>query len=246
MNMYKRLLILVVVQATALPSIALAQTTTIVNPASPSSNAVSQLPENVDPRHANSLLEPRYPRYQVRSGDIFDLIVENVPEFNQALTVQPDGFIALRELGYIHVQGLTSQQIADLLRSKYATILHNPVLTVSLKTFENPYFIAGGEVKKPGKYEMRGDTTLVEAVELAGGFTEAAKHSHVLLFRRASDGQLDVKELDVKSMLRNASLNEDPHLLPGDMIYVPQNTLSKLKGFVMPRATIGPTIHQTP
>ena len=71
----------------------------------------------------------------------------------------------------------------EAVRQAYTGYLHDPQVAVALKDFEHPYFVAGGEVGKPGKSELRADTTVMEAgVEGAGGFTREAKHSQVLLF----------------------------------------------------------------
>jgi polysaccharide export outer membrane protein len=195
---------------------------------------------------AGPALQNRYPRYVLRAGDTVEISFRLSPEFDQTLTVQPDGFVTLRDAGDVHVQGLTTQELTQEIRKVYGRILHEPMITVVLKDFEKPYFIASGEVGKPGKYELRGQTTLVEAIAMAGGFNEAAKHSEVYLFRRVSDDAVEVKRLNVKRMLAKHNLNEDVILHPGDMFHVPQNMLSKLKGFVIPKATIGPRIDGRP
>ena len=80
--------------------------------------------------------------------------------------------------------------------------------------------------------------TLTEAVAMAGGFNETAKHSQVLLFRRVNDDWLEAKMFNVKQMLKQGNLHEDPTLHPGDMVYVPKNALSKIKPFI-PNAGVG-------
>jgi len=101
-----------------------------------------------------------------------------------------------------------------------------------LKEFEKPYFIVGGEVGKPGKYELRSDTTVVEAVQIAGGLTQQAKHSQVVLFRRVDSDLMEARLLNLKKLLKSSDLREDAHLKAGDLIYVPQNTLSKIARFL--------------
>jgi len=135
-------------------------------------------------------------------------------------------------LGDLHVLGKTIPELTQLLQVEYGKILQNPDFTVELKDFEKPYFIASGEVTHPGKYELRGDTTVAQAVAIAGGFNEQAKHSQVLLFRRVSDDWAEVIQLNVKKMLQEASLREDLHLQPGDMLFVPKNLLSKIERFI--------------
>jgi polysaccharide export outer membrane protein len=187
--------------------------------------------------------QQRHPRYLLRAGDVFDVNFEYSPEFNQTVNVQPDGFITLREAGDIYVQGLTLEQLNQAIRTGYKDVLHAPSIAIIPKNFEQPYFVVGGEVKTPGKFDLRGPMTVAQAVALAGGFTESAKHSHVLLFHRESPDQaIVVHTLNVKRMLNHEDLKEDAELRPGDMIYVPQNTISKIKGYVIPKATVGPTV----
>jgi polysaccharide biosynthesis/export protein len=183
-------------------------------------------------------LHRRNPRYQLCKDDVLQLTFALTPEFNQTVTVQPDGFITLFAVGDLHVEGQTVPDVTESIRAAYEKTLHSPILTVRLMDFEKPYFIAGGEVGHPGKYELRGDTTLLQAVAIAGGFTEGSKHSRVWLFRRVSNDWVETQQFDLKKMLNSGNLSEDAHLRPGDMLYVPKNTLSKVKRFI-PVATVG-------
>jgi polysaccharide export outer membrane protein len=178
------------------------------------------------------VLQQRNPRYQLSKGDTFDLTFPFTPEFNQTVTVHPDGYITLTDVGDLFVAGKTIPELRELLQTTDATTLHNPVINVVLKDFEKPYFIAGGDVAHPGKYDLRADTTLTEAVAIAGGFTESSKHSQVLLFRRVSTDWAEVKVLNVKKMFQAGNLTEDLHLEPGDMFFVPQNRISKIKKWI--------------
>src|SRR5215469_1152610 len=127
----------------------------------------------------NSAKEPQFnmrsPRYKLAPGDSFDLNFELSPEFNQtAVAVQPDGFATLRGVGDIKVQGLTVPELTQTLRTAYSKILNDPIISVNLKDFEKPYFVADGRVGHPGKYDLRGDTTLTQAIAIAGGFSEGS------------------------------------------------------------------------
>ncbi len=183
-------------------------------------------------------LHHRNPRYQLVKDDVLQLNFALTPEFNQTVTVQPDGFITLLGVGDLHVEGQTVPDVTESIRAAYAKTLHNAILTVRLTEFEKPYFVAGGEVGHPGKFELRGDTTMTEAVAIAGGFTESSKHSQVWLFRRVSNDWVETRQFDLKKMLKSGNLREDAHLRPGDMLYVPRNTYSKIKRFI-PVATLG-------
>jgi polysaccharide export outer membrane protein len=173
-------------------------------------------------------LQQRNPRYLVQKGDVIVLDFPFTPEFNETVTVQPDGFVSLRGLDDMHVEGMTTPLMQESLRKAYTKILHEPVVTVTLQSFVTPSFVAYGEVGKPGKYDLHGDTTVAQAIGIAGGFTGSAKHSQVYLFRRVSDDWVSAQKIDVKHMLKSGNLAEDLHLQPGDMLYVPKSTLSKL------------------
>jgi polysaccharide export outer membrane protein len=166
-------------------------------------------------------------RYRITPGDVIELKFPFVPELDQTVTVQPDGFITLKEIEDVSVQGRTVSQAKDAIRAAYEPMVREPVLTVTLTQFEKPYFVASGQVKSPGRYELRGATTLTQALAFAGGALAGADLSEVLLVRRHGDG-VEVKEIDVKHMLAKRDLSEDPLLRPGDMLVVGKSVIGKL------------------
>jgi polysaccharide export outer membrane protein len=183
-------------------------------------------------------LHERNPRYRLRRGDTFDLDFALSPEFNQTVAVQPDGYITLKGAGSIFVEGQTVPELTETVKAAYAKTLHDPVIAIALKDFEKPYFIASGQVSKPGKYDLRSDLTVTEAVAIAGGFNDKAKHSQVVLFRPVPGGGYEAKLLNVKKLLASRNLSEDVQLQPGDMLYVPQNAFSKIRPF-LPTSSMG-------
>ena len=183
-------------------------------------------------------LHERYPRYRLRRGDTFDLDFALSPEFNQIVAVQPDGFVTLKGVGSIFVAGETVPELTETVKGAYAKTLHDPVIAIALKDFEKPYFIASGQVEKPGKYDLRSDLTVTEGVAIAGGFNDKAKHTQVVLFRPVPGGGYEAKLLNVKKLLATRNLSEDVQLQPGDMLYVPQNALSKIRPF-LPTSSMG-------
>jgi polysaccharide export outer membrane protein len=181
----------------------------------------------------NSLLGGnRHPLYQLQPNDVVEISFTVAPEFNQTLTVQPDGYVALKDVGLVEVQGLNLAEFRDAVRNAYEGYLHDPQVAVALKEFEKPYFIVGGEVCKPGKYELRSDTTVAEAVQIAGGLTQQSKHSQVVLFRRVDGELMESRLINLKKLLKQSDLKEDAHLRPGDLVYVPQNAISKIARFL--------------
>lgn len=184
------------------------------------------------------VLQQRNARYRLCASDAITLTFPLTPEFNQTVNIQPDGFASLAGAGDVHLEGLTTQESVPAVQAAYSKILHDPLVTIELKDFNKPYFIVGGQVSKPGKFDLRGYTTATEAVAMAGGFNESAKHSQVLLFRRVNNNWLEVQTLDLKHILQGHDVREDVEIRPGDMLFVPQNLISKIKKFI-PNSSFG-------
>jgi len=215
------------------PAAAATPTPTAADPA-----ADNPVPANAPASAGPDFKKDRSPRYHIEPGDSFDVSFELSPEFNQTVSVQPDGFVTLRGVGDLRVAGETVPELTASLRGAYAKILNDPSISVVLKEFEKPYFIADGQVAKPGKYEMHGQMTLIQAIAIAGGFQSSAKHSQVLLFRRVDDQWTEAKLINVKKMQKSGNLSEDPFLHPGDMLFVPKTALSKIDRFI-PNLSMG-------
>jgi len=194
-------------------------TTGTSSPAAGSANA-----QNTSAPHFSQ----REPRYKLTRNDVVNITFPFTPEYNQVVTVQPDGFINLKQLPDMKVEGMNTSELTAALTTAYSKQLHDPVITITLQTFVAPYFIANGEVKNPGKFQLSGDTSVTQAIGIAGGFTSAAKHSEVYLFRRVSNEWVSAQKIDVKHMLASANLAEDQHVEAGDMIFVPKNKIAKL------------------
>ncbi len=225
----------------ALLQVSAAQTATTSTPAGNAivADAVKPAGDAVKPAGDAPQFKSRNPRYRIEAGDTFDLTFDLSPEFNQlAVAVQPDGFVSLRAVGDIKVAGETVPELTQTVRQAYGKILNNPVISITLKEFEKPYFVADGQVAKPGKYEMHGNMTVTQAIAVAGGFQSAAKHSQVVLFRRVDDQWTEAKLINVKKMEKDRDLREDPFLHNGDMLFVPKNTMSKIDRFI-PNLSMG-------
>jgi polysaccharide export outer membrane protein len=189
------------------------------------------------PAWSPALTGVRRPLYRLCKSDVAAIHFTYSPEFDQTVSVQPDGYIALRGVKQLPAEGVTVPELQDAIARAYAGVLRDPEVSIELKDFDKPYFIVAGEVNHQGKFELRSDITVTEAVAVAGGLTPRAKHSQIVLFRRVSDGLVESRLLDVKSMLKSRSLGEDIHLRPGDLLFVPQNLISKIKQY-MPTSSL--------
>ncbi len=171
-------------------------------------------------------------RYRLQPGDVLEVQFRYSPEFNQTVTVQPDGYISLEIGGDLKVAGFTIEQTRLAILRQASQRLHDPVATIVLKEFQKPYFVVAGEVAQPGKIEMRERVTALQAIMLAGGMKESAKSSQVVVYRTINSDYAEVKVLNLKSIRRTSDLENDLTLQAGDMVYVPRDKLSKVERFV--------------
>lgn len=171
-------------------------------------------------------------RYRLVSGDVIDVIYRYTPEFNQTVTIQPDGYVLLEIVGDLKVMGLTLEQTRQKILEKAGVRLKDPEVTLLLKEFQKSYFVVSGEVAQAGKFEMRESITALQAVMMAGGFKESAKVSQIVVFRKLNAEFAEVKTLNLKKVKKTSDLENDLMLQSGDIIFVPRNTFSKIEKFV--------------
>jgi polysaccharide export outer membrane protein len=176
-------------------------------------------------------LQHRNPRYKVMKNDVITVSFPLSPELNQKVTVLPDGYIILLNAGSVYIQGMTVPEITEALKKAYSGILHDPIIDVDLVDFQRPYFVALGQVTKPGQYDLRYDMTVTQAVAVAGGFAPTAK-TQLLLYHPISPTMMEVKRLNIKDILNGKNVNEEAHLSPGDMIFVPEKAITKFRKYV--------------
>src|SRR5712692_11855589 len=83
----------------------------------------------------------RRPLYRLRPSDVLQVTFTVSPEFDQTLTVQPDGYVTLKDAEMFFAQGLTLEEFREAVQRAYLGYLHEPQVAVALKDFEHAYFI---------------------------------------------------------------------------------------------------------
>lgn len=168
----------------------------------------------------------RYPAYQLERSDVLEVKYRYTPEFDQTLTVGPDGRVSLVGLGDLHAAGLTLDKFRHDVEVLSSKKLVKPVVTVTLKEFDKPHVYVEGEVNTPGRVDFRSDISIGDAIAMAGGVKNSGNQSQILVLNRA-DGKTHV--INLKKLVDQHHLEEVDVLNPGDVIYVPQNGLSKVE-----------------
>ena len=113
--------------------------------------------------------------YRIQRGDKLSIKFFSHPELNEIdMLVRPDGYVSPQIINEIRAEGRTVAELKSELEKAYNEILLQPIITVSVVNFVAPRIFVGGQINKPGRYEMREAETLVQAIFLAGGFTRDA------------------------------------------------------------------------
>lgn len=176
-------------------------------------------------------LHPR-PVYTLHIGDVIELNYRLTPEFNQTVTVQPDGRVDLEVAGSVQVAGLTLVQVHDEIVNIASRQLNHPELAITLKKFQQPYVVVAGEVARPGKIDINENTTALQAIILAGGFISSARDTQVILFRHINGDTAEVRRLNLHNIKTGSQLERDAELEPGDMLLVTRNKMEHLSRFM--------------
>jgi polysaccharide export outer membrane protein len=183
---------------------------------------------------ASAQLRTREEPYRIQPSDQLQLSYRYSPEYDEALTVQPDGFVSLKLVGAVKISGLSLDEARARILDQLKTRLNDPEITLTLTDFVKPSYVVVGQVTSPGKYEMHGSVSAISAIAIAGGFKDNAKHSQVILFRRTSPDMAKTQILDLKKLMdpKHPKLEEDVALESGDLLVVPKNRVSKIADYV--------------
>jgi polysaccharide export outer membrane protein len=135
------------------------------------------------------------------------------------LVVRPDGKISMPLLQDVVAEGLTAAQLAETIRNGLSAYIVNPTVTVIVLQVNAPKYYVIGYVSRPGTYPLRGDTSVLQALALAGGLTQFASPRRIKLIR-ATRGKQEVKKINYYNIIDDGGKGN--YLLKsGDTIVVP-------------------------
>jgi len=181
---------------------------------------------------AQTVASPQNNRYILRPSDTLSLIYRYTPEYNATVTIQPDGYADFPLLGELNLAGLPLDKARALIMKDANVRLNDPEISISLKEFEKPYYVVGGEVNSPGRYEFRGPLTVLRALEIAGGIRTSGKETQILLIRPVSETLGQTQILNLKQAFNHGDVSNDQLIEPGDILLVPKTKLAKVKPYI--------------
>ena len=192
-------------------------------------------------KHKNStMIYPQFQRwietepvYHLYPGDQVDIVVASAPELSRTLTVGPDGRINMPMADPIMAAGKPISQVQQELKTQLAKQLRDPSIAVTPRAYGPQQVYVGGEVGQQGTYTLPGPIGAIEAIFMAGGLRDTAKTKQVAVLRRAPNGGMMMRTVNIGHGLDHiAHYNDVIQLRRGDIIFVPKNRLAEIGVFV--------------
>jgi len=160
------------------------------------------------------------PSYIIGSMDILEIQVWKEPDFSRQALVRPDGKITLPLLGDLHVSGMTTMALKELLTEKLKDFVDSPEVTVILVESRSKNFYIIGKVTQPGTYPLMKDMTVLQAISVAGGLGEWADADSIRIIRKSGETE-NILHFDYEKVISGKNLEQNIVLEPNDTIVVP-------------------------
>jgi polysaccharide export outer membrane protein len=157
--------------------------------------------------------------YKIGPEDVLYISVWENKELTLEVVVRPDGMISVPLVQDVQAEGLTSAELADVLYRKLLVYLKEPQVSVIVKQVNAPKVFVLGNVARPGPYPLRSEMSVLQALSLAGGFTQFASPRSIKLVRGTGLKQ-EVRKVNYYRMIDDDG-EGNYILMPGDTIVVP-------------------------
>lgn len=156
--------------------------------------------------------------YRIGPEDVIEVVVWNNEAVSRRVPVRPDGMISLPLVDEVRAAGLTPLELRSQLAAAFAKFIPNPSVFVIVQEIHSPRVLVVGEVARPGRYVIRGPTTVLDVVAEAGGLTEFASSSPATLVR-AHQGR--TQRFRVNARADEAAAKPAVVVQPGDVVVIP-------------------------
>ncbi len=160
------------------------------------------------------------PAYRIGPEDILDISVWNNDAVNRVVPVRPDGKISLPLVGDVQAAGLTPFALRDSLKISLASFIPDAEVSVVVREIHSFKVSVLGQVKLPGRYELRSSATVLDALALAGGFTDFAARSRILVIRQNGATSQRI-QFNYSEFVDPGHGGASPTVQPGDLVVVP-------------------------
>lgn len=170
------------------------------------------------------------PPYRIGEGDKLKVGFWRTPEFDEEVTVRPDGYISLKSAGEVLVADLTPAQASERVAGQSTRILRDPDVNVAVDDAISARVYVGGDVRAPGVYRIVGRIGVAEALTLAGGITPNGRMNEIVLIRRDPQDRPMMRTVDLRGLLEGRLI--DIPIVQGDIIFVPRSRIAEVNLWV--------------
>lgn len=129
--------------------------------------------------------------------DVIEVVVWKNPDLSRQVVIRPDGKISLPLIGDVLASGFTADQLASDIAERFKSYKENPSVSINVVAVNSYYIFMVGEVNSPGKLQLKTYTTLLQAISLAGGFSQFASQNDIRIIRNIVSPDGKVTELRI-------------------------------------------------
>ena len=158
--------------------------------------------------------------YKIGPQDLLRIDVWKEPDISRTIPVRPDGKISLPLLNDVQAAGLTSMQLAGVIRDGLTKYITSPQVTVTVTEINSRRVYCTGEVLKPGALSLLPNMTALQAISSCGGFTQFARIKGIYILR-VENGKQVQHPFNYKDVVKGKKPEDNILLQPGDVIVVP-------------------------
>jgi polysaccharide export outer membrane protein len=164
--------------------------------------------------------------YVIGPEDVLSIDMWKEEVLSRTVPVRMDGNISLPLIHEIKAAGLTPLQLEAAITERLKGFYENPNVSVTVMESNSFKVYISGEVMKPGLYKLREETTILQIISMAGGFTEWAKQNKILVIRKEDGGEKRIT-VSYKKAMEGDDPNSNVVLKPGDTIIVEASRLKR-------------------
>lgn len=168
--------------------------------------------------------------YILGAGDTIAVSFFNVPEYDSQHLISTSGNINLPLVGSVLVGGMTVRQASNAIADIYQRQrqLQSPIVSINVLQPRPVQVAIAGEIVQPGLYSLLGGETgyprLFQALQQAGGLTQAADLSSVEVKRKGVNGTQTTLTVDLLALLQEGDIDQNIFLQDGDVIAISSST----------------------
>jgi polysaccharide biosynthesis/export protein len=179
-------------------------------------------PQKIDTLSNNHPINDFKSSYVIGPEDVLEILVWKNENLSRVVTVRPDGNISLPLIGEVRAAGLDPEALRDEIVARVSEYQIVPGVSVIVNEVNSYNVYILGEVNAPGKYQLKSNTTLLQVISLAGGFTPFASRNDIKVLRKKNlESQEEVFKIRYKDIVSKEDATQNIILKPGDTIVVP-------------------------